>query len=98
MENRLKYEDDNNYTGLKRYDATVSKLASNHRVAKKELKEAMDAVDERYTKSEIKKLEQAVQVSQEKLTTYISSISQKYQSSKPKSTSFQPVSKESYEI
>ena len=57
MENCLKYEDDSNYVGLKRYDATVSKLASNHWLTKKELKEAMDAVDEKYSKSEIKKLE-----------------------------------------
>jgi len=42
MENRLKYEDNKNYSGLGNYDNKVSSLASKHRTAKKELKAALD--------------------------------------------------------
>jgi len=97
MENRLKYEDKSDYVGLQRYDLKVAQLSSSNRRAIKELKQAIDEVDEKHTKAEIKKLEQSVQVTKNKLTTYISNISQKFKSSKYKSTRFDPVSKEYYE-
>ena len=98
MENRLKYEDNKNYSGLGNYDNKVSSLASKHRIAKKELKAALDASDEDYTKSEIKKLEKMVKLTQDNLTAYISSISKKFKKSKTQLSYFEPVSKEYYEI